>query len=73
MMRSNHIFVIVRVWATSAVITYVIVRAKGLITLLLYSSKGKRRISLCKLIATHNLQFKLVLLAYDVTVFVLIL
>ena len=52
---------------------FVIVRAKGLITLLLYCSKGKLCISLCKKIATHNFQLKCVLLAYDVTVFVLIL
>ena len=48
-------------------------RAKGLITLLLYCSKGKWRKSLCNQIATHYLQLKFVLLAYDVTVLVLIL
>ena len=50
-----------------------IVSAKGLITLLVYCSKGKLRISLGKQIATHYLQLKFVLLAYDVTVFVQIL
>ena len=52
---------------------FVMVCAKGLTTLLQYCSKGKWRISQCKQIATHNVQLKLVLLDYDVTVFVLIL
>ena len=49
---------------------FVIVHAKGLITLLLYCSKGKWRILLCKQISTHNLRIQFILLAYDVTVFV---
>ena len=65
MMHSNHIFVIVRVLVSSG--------AKGLITLFLFCSKVKLHISLRTQIATHNLQLKFVLLAYDVTVFVLLL
>ena len=68
----NHIFVIVSIWVSSAVIRY-LVCAKGLITLFLYCSKGKLHISLCKQMTTHNLQLKFVLLAYNVTVIVLIL
>ena len=53
---------------------FVIVCAKGLITLFTVQFLKRNDAYRCvKQIATHNLQLKFVLLAYDITVFVLIL